>query len=71
MTEALRLAQRCIDLADGDLTKGKLLAGSPLAQATMMRGLSRLCLGIDGCAPTPTRLSCSVLGWTARVMCQR
>ena len=48
MTEALRLAQRCIDLADGDLTKGKLLAGSPLAQATMMRGLSRLCLGIDG-----------------------
>ncbi|MGO9157104.1 adenylate/guanylate cyclase domain-containing protein [Mycobacterium sp.] len=48
MTEALRLAQRSIDLADGDPTKDKLLVGSPLAWATMMRGLSRLCLGIEG-----------------------
>ncbi|EHB54944.1 adenylate/guanylate cyclase [Mycolicibacterium rhodesiae JS60] len=48
MTEALQLAQRCIDLAAGDPTKGQLPAGSPLAQATMMRGLSRLCLGIEG-----------------------
>ena len=29
MTEALTLAQRVIDLADGDPTKGNLLTGSP------------------------------------------
>ncbi len=48
MSEALRLAQRVIDLADGDPDMGNLLAGSPLALATRMRGLARLCLGIDG-----------------------
>jgi hypothetical protein len=48
MTEAMQLAQHCIDLADGDPTKGALLMRSPLTSATMMRGLSRLCLGIEG-----------------------
>ena len=48
MTEALRLAQCAIDLTDGDPTMGELLVGSPLARAMMMRGLSRLCLGIEG-----------------------
>ena len=31
MVETLRLAQRIIDLADGDPTKGNLIVGSPLA----------------------------------------
>ena len=48
MTEALRLAQRSIDLAARRSHQGKRLMGSPLAWATMMRGLSRLCLGIVG-----------------------
>ena len=48
MSEALRLAQRVIDLANGDPTKGKLLTGSPLTMATQMRGFARLCLGING-----------------------
>jgi adenylate cyclase len=48
MTEALRLAELVIDLADGDVTKGIQLLGSPLAMATEMRGLIRLCLGING-----------------------
>jgi adenylate cyclase len=48
MTVALGLAQRVIDLARGDLTMGDKLFGSPLALATRMRCLIRLCLGIDG-----------------------
>ena len=48
MTEALHLAQRVIDLSNGDLTMGDKLFGSPLALATRMRCLIRLCLGIDG-----------------------
>ncbi len=48
MTEALRFAERVINLADGDPTKGNLLTGSPLARATMTRGFIRLCLGING-----------------------
>jgi hypothetical protein len=48
MTEALRLAQRVIDLAEGDPTKGNLVMGSPLALAIAMRGFDRLCLGING-----------------------
>jgi adenylate cyclase len=49
MTEALRLAQLVIDLADGDApTKRAQLPGSPLTMATQMRGLVRLCLGING-----------------------
>ncbi len=50
MREALQLAQRSIDLADADPTKGKLFFGSPLVWAMMMRGMSRLCLGIEGWA---------------------
>ena len=48
MTEAMRLAQRVIDLAGGDLTMGDIVMGSPLALAIAMRGFNRLCLGIEG-----------------------
>jgi adenylate cyclase len=48
MSEVQRLAQRVIDLADGDPTKGNFLTGSPLAFATSMRGIARCCLGLDG-----------------------
>jgi hypothetical protein len=47
--EGLRLAQRAIDLADGDPTKGSLgPIQSPLAMATLMRGCCRYCLGLSG-----------------------
>ena len=47
--EGLRLAQRVIDLADGDPTKGSLgPIGSPLPMAIMMRGNCRYCLGAPG-----------------------
>lgn len=46
--EGLRLAQRVIDLADGDPAKGNLVIGSPLAVAIMFRGSSRYCLGLRG-----------------------
>ncbi|BBX23602.1 cyclase [Mycolicibacter terrae] len=45
MTEVVRLAQRMIDLADGDVTKGNLIVASPLACAIMLRGCARCCLG--------------------------
>lgn len=45
MTEALRIAQRAIELADGDATKGNLIIGSPLAGATVLRGCARCFLG--------------------------
>ena len=48
MTEVLRWAQRVIDLAKGDPTKGVLIMGSPLAIAIAMRGVARWCLGIEG-----------------------
>jgi adenylate cyclase len=48
MAEILRLAQRLIDLAGGDTTKGNLVAGSPLAAGTAFRGLARSCLGVQG-----------------------
>jgi adenylate cyclase len=48
MAEVLRLTQRVIDLADGDLTKGNLLVGSPLASATAARAYARWCLGVPG-----------------------
>ena len=48
MTEVLRLAQRVIDLAEGDATKGNLLFGSPLALVIALRGIARCCLGIAG-----------------------
>ena len=48
ITELLQLAQRAIDLAAGDPTKGTLTTGSPLSLATASRGLARSCMGIDG-----------------------
>ena len=50
MAEALRLAQRVIDLADGDPTIGNLILGSPLAFAIALRGAARWCLGLPGLA---------------------
>ncbi|MDT5051333.1 MAG: adenylate cyclase [Mycobacterium sp.] len=43
--EALRLAQRMIDLADGEPGKGNLIIGSPLAGAIALRGCARCYLG--------------------------
>jgi class 3 adenylate cyclase len=48
VTEALRLAQQVIDLSDGDSSLSHLVMGSPLDMATRSRGLTRLCLGIQG-----------------------
>ena len=48
MTEALRLAQRTIELADGDATKGNLIIGSPLTCAIMLRGCARCFIGDPG-----------------------
>jgi adenylate cyclase len=48
MAESMRLAQRVIDLADSDTTRGDLTIGSPLTVAIAMRGLARMCLGIPG-----------------------
>jgi adenylate cyclase len=48
MADVLRLAQRVIDLADGDPTTGNLILGSPLAVAMVFRGAARWCLGIPG-----------------------
>src|SRR6516164_2311869 len=48
MAEVLRLAQRGIDLADGDPTMGDLIIGSPLAMLIALRGAARWCLGIAG-----------------------
>jgi class 3 adenylate cyclase len=46
--EMLPLAQRVIDLADGDATMGNLVVGSPLATALMMRGAAEMFLGSSG-----------------------
>jgi len=48
MTEVLRLAQRLIDLADGDPAMGNLVFPSPLTFAIGMRGVARWWLGIAG-----------------------
>ena len=48
MAEVLRLAQRVIDLADGDPTMGDLIIGSPLAMLIVLRGAARWCLGVPG-----------------------
>ncbi|MGP4053481.1 ATP-binding protein [Mycobacterium sp. 4D054] len=48
LREALRLAEKVIGLAADDVAKGNVLFGSPLVSAIRMRGLYRLCLGIDG-----------------------
>jgi adenylate cyclase len=42
------LAQRVIDLADGDPLKGGSVIESPLALALMLRALARLCRGAQG-----------------------
>jgi len=48
VAEVLLLAQRVIDLADGDPTMGDLIVGSPLAMLIALRGAARWCLGIAG-----------------------
>jgi adenylate cyclase len=48
VAEVLRLAERVIDLADGDPTRGNLVFPSPLTFAIGMRGVARWCLGIAG-----------------------
>jgi len=48
MADVLRLAQRVIDVANGDPTTGNLIFGSPLAFAITDRGVARWCLGIPG-----------------------
>jgi adenylate cyclase len=48
MTEAEQLAQRMIDLANGDANMGNLIIGSPLVSAIMLRGCARCFLGNPG-----------------------
>jgi class 3 adenylate cyclase len=48
MGEVLRWAQATIDWADGDLAKGSLIVGSPLAAATVLRGVARVWFGSPG-----------------------
>ena len=45
MADVERLAQRVIDLAEGDPNRGNFLTGSPLAFATAMRASARCALG--------------------------
>jgi adenylate cyclase len=47
MAELLALAQRLIDLADGDAAIGNLITDSPLSIATVLRGIARCCLGVE------------------------
>jgi hypothetical protein len=46
--DALRWSQRVIDLAEGDPSKGNLIAGSPLAVALIQRAMARYSLGRPG-----------------------
>jgi adenylate cyclase len=48
LTEAVRLAQRVIDLADGNVTMGNFIIATPLVAATMLRGVARAALGDRG-----------------------
>ena len=48
MAEVMRLAERMIDLADGNPAMGNLVFPSPLTFAIGMRGVARWCLGIAG-----------------------
>jgi adenylate cyclase len=48
VTESLRLAQRIIDLADGDPDMGSLVVGSPLAWAIAIKGAAGMSLGRRG-----------------------
>jgi adenylate cyclase len=45
MAETLVLAERVIELADGDPRRGSLIVSSPLAGAFLLRGCARCCLG--------------------------
>ena len=45
VAETLVLAERVIDLADGDPRRGNLIVSSPLAGAFLLRGCARCCLG--------------------------
>ncbi|MCV7378099.1 cyclase [Mycobacterium alsense] len=47
-SEALRLAQRMIKLADGDATRGNFIISSPLVGAVMLAGCARVLLGDPG-----------------------
>jgi adenylate cyclase len=47
-TEVIRLAQRVIDLADGDPRKGFLVIESPLSVATIWRGIAQACRAEPG-----------------------
>ena len=44
IAELLHVAERMIELADGDPTKGNLIIGSPLVAAIMLRGCGRCCV---------------------------
>jgi adenylate cyclase len=46
--ECLRLAERVIDLTDGDPHKGRLIIESPLSNALLFRAVARMCLGARG-----------------------
>lgn len=48
ITEALRLFERAIEVADGNITLGNFFFESPLAWATTLRGLARCSLGHPG-----------------------
>jgi adenylate cyclase len=45
VTEALRLARRLIELADGDAHRGDLIISSPLASGRTLSAAARSCLG--------------------------
>ncbi|WP_253861736.1 adenylate/guanylate cyclase domain-containing protein [Mycobacterium asiaticum] len=47
-SESLRLAQRIIDIADGDATMGDFIIGSPLAGALTVKGAAGMFLGRPG-----------------------
>jgi adenylate cyclase len=48
VTECLRLAQRVINLADGDFHMGDLIIETPLVWALMTRATAQACLGQPG-----------------------
>jgi adenylate cyclase len=48
LTATLQLAQRVIDLAEGDPLKGASVIESPLAVALIFRASARMCLGAKG-----------------------
>jgi adenylate cyclase len=48
MTEAMRLAERAIDLSGGNPTMGNLIIGSPLGFMLALRASTRCCLNVEG-----------------------